>query len=366
MYTDWFQLRQLPFRLRPDPPFLYLGDAFERPAEWLREYIEGDTDSILLLGGPGSGKSTLLRALATSGGQRRVIALLQPQLGPAELVDALREQLGPAPAGGAGEDAAVELERRFAGASAGGRQVLVVIDGAHALPMATLSELQRLSLLRASPRWLIAAEPSGVEVLARAAPRLLKTMCQVELAPLDRAGTQAYIEHRLRVAGGGPGALFEHAAVDEIRRCTDGNPARINRLCDAAMLQASARSLRSVSLAEVRAAVHELNLAPPPRAPAARATLQVTCGSAPAVGVSLQPGRLVIGRASDSGLQLEGEFVSRRHCHVLTTSAGSVIEDLDSTNGFLANGRARRRHRLQPGDSIVIGRYTLTYCEPGA
>ncbi len=55
----------------------------------------------------------------------------------------------------------------------------------------------------------------------------------------------------------------------------------------------------------------------------------------------LVPGRFVIGRTSDNDLQIDSKFVSRHHAQLVTTEEGSVLEDLNSTNGVYLNARAR-------------------------
>jgi pSer/pThr/pTyr-binding forkhead associated (FHA) protein len=74
----------------------------------------------------------------------------------------------------------------------------------------------------------------------------------------------------------------------------------------------------------------------------------------------LVPGRLIIGRTPDNDLQVDSRVVSRHHAQVVTTSAGSVIEDLNSTNGIFVRGKRVRRHRLAEGDVVQIGHHTHT------
>jgi len=80
----------------------------------------------------------------------------------------------------------------------------------------------------------------------------------------------------------------------------------------------------------------------------------------------LVPGRLIIGRTSDNDLQIDSRFVSRHHAQVVTTMQGSVIEDLNSTNGIYVRGKKIRRHKLIEGDVVQIGQHTLTYLRADA
>jgi pSer/pThr/pTyr-binding forkhead associated (FHA) protein len=75
----------------------------------------------------------------------------------------------------------------------------------------------------------------------------------------------------------------------------------------------------------------------------------------------LVPGRFVLGRTTDNDLQIDSKFVSRHHAQLVTSAEGSVVEDLNSTNGVYLNGKRVRRHRLSPGDVIKIGLHEITY-----
>jgi two-component system, cell cycle response regulator len=69
---------------------------------------------------------------------------------------------------------------------------------------------------------------------------------------------------------------------------------------------------------------------------------------------------MVIGRATDSAIQLEDEGVSRRHVKVLWGSDGSVrIQDLQSTNGTYCDGVRVEAHMLQDGEKVQLGNATI-------
>lgn len=63
-----------------------------------------------------------------------------------------------------------------------------------------------------------------------------------------------------------------------------------------------------------------------------------------------------IGRTPDNDLQIEGRYISRHHAVILAGPIKTLIEDLNSTNGVLVNGRRVIRQVLQDGDQVTIGR----------
>src|SRR5581483_3190263 len=63
-----------------------------------------------------------------------------------------------------------------------------------------------------------------------------------------------------------------------------------------------------------------------------------------------------VGRTPDNDLQIDAKFISRHHAVILAGPAHTIIEDLNSTNGVLVNGRRITRQPLKDGDSVVIGK----------
>ena len=62
-------------------------------------------------------------------------------------------------------------------------------------------------------------------------------------------------------------------------------------------------------------------------------------------------------------LQVDSRYVSRHHCQIVTTPGGSVLEDLNSTNGTYVRSKRVRRHHLNDGDVISLGRHELIYVD---
>jgi pSer/pThr/pTyr-binding forkhead associated (FHA) protein len=79
--------------------------------------------------------------------------------------------------------------------------------------------------------------------------------------------------------------------------------------------------------------------------------------------LELREGRRIIGRTRDNDLQVDSRFVSRHHCQIITTAHACVIEDLNSTNGMFFQRRRVRRHNLNDGDEITLGKHSLRYID---
>jgi predicted component of type VI protein secretion system len=71
--------------------------------------------------------------------------------------------------------------------------------------------------------------------------------------------------------------------------------------------------------------------------------------------------RTTIGRKPHNDIQIDNLAVSGEHAIIMTILNDSFLEDLGSTNGTLVNGQPVKKHFLQSGDTIEIGKYTLKY-----
>jgi pSer/pThr/pTyr-binding forkhead associated (FHA) protein len=79
--------------------------------------------------------------------------------------------------------------------------------------------------------------------------------------------------------------------------------------------------------------------------------------------VPLRLGRLIIGRTTENDVQIDSRFISRHHCQVITTAHSCVIEDLNSTNGIYVKSNRVRRHYLNDGDVVLVGKHELIYVD---
>ncbi|MCP3687416.1 MAG: FHA domain-containing protein [Gammaproteobacteria bacterium] len=68
-----------------------------------------------------------------------------------------------------------------------------------------------------------------------------------------------------------------------------------------------------------------------------------------------------IGRKPGNDLPIDNLSVSGRHAQVITILDDSFLEDLGSTNGTYVNGRLVKKHALENGDNITLGRFRISY-----
>lgn len=68
-----------------------------------------------------------------------------------------------------------------------------------------------------------------------------------------------------------------------------------------------------------------------------------------------------IGRKPENTIHIDNLAVSGHHARVLKIGNKAIVEDLGSTNGTLVNNQQVTKHILKHGDTITIGKHTLTY-----
>ncbi len=77
--------------------------------------------------------------------------------------------------------------------------------------------------------------------------------------------------------------------------------------------------------------------------------------------ISLTKERTTLGRKPHNDIQVDNLAVSGEHAAIITILNDSFIEDLNSTNGTLVNGKPIKKHFLQNADLVEIGKHKLKY-----
>jgi general secretion pathway protein A len=274
---------------------------------------------------------------------------------------------------------------------AAGRKVLLIVDEAQNLSMRVLEEIRMLSGVETTKekvlRIILAGQPELNHKLDDPALEQLaqRVRLRFHLQNLSESETHSYIQHRLDVAGAGDRELFTADTFPEIFRYSGGVPRLVNTLCDTAMMAAYAADRGVVTPADIASAIEELQWmeyaarphrqhrpqepTPTARAAAAHAGarvlghLLVAADGRTVQEVPLRLGRLIIGRTPENDVQIDSRFISRHHCQVITTLHSCVVEDLNSTNGIYVKSNRVRRHYLNDGDVVLVGKHELIYVD---
>jgi hypothetical protein len=82
--------------------------------------------------------------------------------------------------------------------------------------------------------------------------------------------------------------------------------------------------------------------------------------------VNLSKDRTTVGRRSHNDVVIDNLAVSGEHAVIFQSGSDAYLEDLGSTNGTTVNGQPVKKHLLQPGDTVEIGKYRLRFLTDGS
>jgi general secretion pathway protein A len=385
MYCELFQLTEPPFRLTPDPQFLFASKQHARAKAYMESTIWLADGFVVITGDIGSGKTTLIEAFLAELPKDIALAhISQTQLSPVEFLQALLVEFGFKPFRKRKVELLSMLKDFMVEQYAAGKKILLVIDEAQNLSRKVLEEVRLLSGLELQKEKLLRIVIAGQPELSHKldSPRLQQLTQRVRLrfhvGALSKRETHEYITHRLEIAGAKGRKIFEPAACDLVFRYAGGVPRLVNVLCDTAMLCAFAEEKTVIDEALVKAAVEELQwvdyaerLRTQERGidstgrfanasqPIAR--LEVLYRDQLVGEHRLAPGKAIIGRTADNDVQIQSRFISRHHAQVVSDQTHSFVEDLNSTNGVFIRSHRVKHQTLTDGDIIQIGEHKLLY-----
>ncbi|MEZ5470173.1 MAG: AAA family ATPase [Marinicella sp.] len=268
MYLAFFDLKQAPFSITPDPEFVYLS---EKHQESLAHLIYGVTRGggagfVQLTGEVGTGKTTISRLfLQKLPKDTQAALILNPNITPIELLENIFKELKISTRGIKGKlNAMIEkLNEHLLQWWSEGKNTLVIIDEAQNIPRDTLEQLRLLTNLETDQQKLLQiiliGQPELKQLMQRKDLRQLaqRVTSRFHLQPLSSDETRQYIKHRVAVSGGNK-KLFSDRAIHRVYRQTEGIPRLINVLCDRALLVAFTDEAQTVTLKHVNQAIAEI------------------------------------------------------------------------------------------------------------
>lgn len=269
MYLDHYGLQEPPFATAPDERYAWLSPRLEALLDRLEQEIRRGSGGIMLLSGEfGSGKTLVARVLLARLAQAdiRIARIRYTGVSANELLEtvchALRVPLEP------GQLARGQLMIDALGAFlmdtyAQGQRVLLVIDEAQELSDEALEQLRQLTNLQTPAHKLI-------HVLLLAAPKLesrlqsanLKALAQrigvrEELSRLDSGDIEAYVRHRIAMAGAAS-QPFTRLGLKSLYRHAGGVPRMINMIGDRALQLGAEAGERQIGERQVQQAARDV------------------------------------------------------------------------------------------------------------
>ncbi len=243
MYDSYFKLSRSPFENTLDQRFFFLSEGHREVIAALLYFVRQKKAFAMVCGDVGTGKTIIVRHLL-----ERLPPGVKPILVPypeADYFEILRyvaRELGVATKCKGVLELCDDVKAELAKASRSGRQVLLIIDEAHLLPVSSLENIRLLSNIELDRTKLLRVLLIGQsELAAKIATRELRQLRQRininrVLAPMGHRETTGYIDHRLNIAGSSFSACFDPGCRRLVYKLSGGVPRSINRLCDTALL----------------------------------------------------------------------------------------------------------------------------------
>jgi len=277
MYERFFNLRERPFDLTPNPRFLVMTERHREALSNLEYGIASRKGITLLLGEAGCGKTTVIRAAIERQPSRvHCVHVTNPALSRHEFVEALASQFGLSEAAQRSKTVMLrELEQLLRERRDGDETTVLVIDEAQSLPSDLLEEIRLLANIETAEEKLIslilAGQPELADHLDHVNLRQLKqrVALRCELRPLTEAETLAYLAGRLRAAGGVASRIFTREAAMMLHHRSGGIPRLINVLADNALLAAFGKGQTQVTSQLITEIAGDFHLGQPAVAEAA-------------------------------------------------------------------------------------------------
>jgi len=337
MYETFFGLSDLPFRLTPDPKYLFMSAKHREAFAHLVYGISEGSGFVAITGEVGAGKTTLIRALLAEHAKDVTVAsIVNPVLTSTELLQTINAELGLPSRSTSRKELTEDLAAFLKENKAAGRRTVIIVDEAQNLDPVVLEQLRLLTNLETETEKLLqvvlVGQPELQGTLQRHDLRQLNQRVteRWHLDKLDRDEAMEYVRHRLRVAGAHT-ELVDPKALDLIFRFTDGVPRLLNILSHRSLLVAFTRSRGRVGIDEVASAARELGYAPQVAAARAPAWGRILGGLA-ATGAAALVAYLLLSPAAEEDLRpsqrnATSNVASRRAAASAAAESASRVAD---------------------------------------
>jgi general secretion pathway protein A len=272
MYPDFYQLRDEPFRLTPDPRYLHLSEPHQAALTSVLEAIFYRKGLVIITGAIGTGKTTLVHAALQLLTQKqmpiRSALLFNPTLARDEFLEMMLDEFEVDCPSSSKPKRLLALQRMLLDTQSRGGTSVLFIDEAHLLTAELLEEIRLLGNADTHHEKLLQIVLSGQPELTTIMNRPELSALQQRIAsrahlrPLGRVETGVYIAERLHAAGLIGNSPFSERAVTAIFGCAQGVPRLLNLVCDACLTLGFKTQRRTIEPDVVQEVAIALGLAP--------------------------------------------------------------------------------------------------------
>ena len=265
MYEKFYNLKAKPFRLSPDPRFLFRSAAHSKALAYLRYGLQTGEGFVVITGGVGTGKTTLARLILSKINKSKVIAveLVTSQLESDDMLRLVAAALGLAHQDLPKSTLLRNIETYLMARAREGKRVLLLVDEVQNLSHGAMEELRMLSNFQVGERALLQTfllgqdefrpklQSAGMEQFRQ------RIIASYHLDPLNRKEIQDYIFHRLRLCGWQDDPHIQSEVFEKIYEHSSGVPRRINKLCDRLLLHGCIEELHELGVQDINSVIKD-------------------------------------------------------------------------------------------------------------
>ena len=256
MYKRFFELKENPFNVNPDPRYLFLTKQIEETLFSLMYGVQTRKGIITLTGEVGTGKTTLVNRLLDwmHRNATKAAFLFNSRMNSAEFFDFVLAEFGIPCESSSKSHRLIKLNEWLVERFRAGETCVLIIDEAQNLTFPVLEEIRMLTNLETSTEKLLqiilSGQPEFEEKLNLPQLRQLRQriMIRCKTGPLTKEETHAYVLERLKIAGAAANGqlIFSRDARETIHLFSRGVPRVVNLLCEHALINAYVEQQRPI------------------------------------------------------------------------------------------------------------------------
>ncbi len=267
MYNAFFGFREKPFKLVPNPDYLYLSKSHEDAFAHLTYAVDQGDGFVVIVGEVGTGKTTLCRNfLEQLDNQTESAYIFNPRLDSTQLMSSICNEFGIKTSGQRDiKELLDKLNTYLIAQHRLDRKVVLLIDEAQGLSVESLEMVRLISNLETTRSKLLQIILVGQpELEQKLGSHQLRQLAQrislnCHLQPLSASETDGYIRHRVSIAAARPTEIFSSGACRRAFEYSGGVPRLINIICDRALLAAYSQNKATVDSSLMQGVAAELD-----------------------------------------------------------------------------------------------------------
>jgi len=266
VYTEFFNFKEEPFKLTPDPDFFYCSTSHEEAIQLIEYSIKTRKGFMALIGEVGTGKTTLTRVLLNSLTDVETCLVLNPFLSPEEMIRYICSDFGiTIPKNYDKGKIYNKLTEYLLKLYEENKYALLIIDESQNLSLETIELIRQLSNIEKEDAKLLqilfVGQPEFLEMLNKyelsQVKQRISTIIQLKSLTLD--DVENYVNFRISKASKYNKAIFTKNAIKAIYKYTGGNPRDINKLCEYALIAAYNDKSKKIDKKHIDEAFIEVN-----------------------------------------------------------------------------------------------------------